>query len=179
MNNPTKYKLKKLCADILTNVLTTAANNLVMEAAICANSAGSIPENERNKEKELEIYIRAINGELAKARAQAVIYIDSLVLDYEDEDEDEDEEEEPIDEYALKQEYYESIVRFTPCSYTVEEAYNLGYTTLKSTTESHIINIINYLKDFRLYESCTEELSKADKDILRFAQLLKKSQTEF
>jgi hypothetical protein len=52
-----------------------------MEAAICANSTGNIPEIERDKEKELDLYIKAINGQLAQARTQGMIYIDDLVID--------------------------------------------------------------------------------------------------
>ena len=108
MTKLSKDKMKEICRDVLTNVLTTAANNLVIEAAICANSTekqgfstslygrfrvilrsikqliidpDSYVTKFPNKEKELDTYIKAINGELARARAQAMIYLDTLVLD--------------------------------------------------------------------------------------------------
>jgi endonuclease III len=108
MTKLSKDKMKEICQDVLTNVLTTAANNLVIEAAICVNSTDlnidtktdklkklyncfkdlfiksvSIDELQQRKIKELDTYIKAINGELHRARSQAMIYIDTLVIDTE------------------------------------------------------------------------------------------------
>lgn len=107
MTKLSKDKMKSMCQDVLSHVLTTAANNLVMEAAIYANSAGTIDQSMKaklkrlyisfkdlfadstaanedyklHKEEGLTTYIKAINGELHRARSQAVIYIDTLVID--------------------------------------------------------------------------------------------------
>jgi hypothetical protein len=91
MTKDTRHKMKLICTNILTKVLEVAANNLVMEAAVFANSTGFMgdsighsPESERLREKELDIFIKSINGQLSHARAQAIIYIDNLVLDNEE-----------------------------------------------------------------------------------------------
>ncbi len=80
-NNMQKDKLKALVKATLDNVLSIAANNLSFEAAIAFNSTNATPEHERDKVKELDTFLRAINGQLQQATKQAIIYIDDLVFD--------------------------------------------------------------------------------------------------
>ncbi len=182
MTNISKDRLKDLLKAILDNTLSIAANNLIFEAAIAFNSAQSVTEFERNKRKELDVFIKSINSQMEYVKEQSMIYIDELIIEQninsliKGSDMDKDIKDwNNMSDSEKKLKYLNEIIDPIGFTYFSEnEVFEYSYLEIKKRTEFILERKIN---SFNRHKN--ELTSEGRRDLDNFISILHKSQTEF